>query len=47
MTKIIKLLALKYRYISHYLVGIDWIVSPVGEACKPIPIYYVEEGNES
>lgn len=32
----------KIKGICYYLVGVDWIVSPVGETCQPVPIYFVE-----
>lgn len=38
-----KLLIARIKGVWWYLLGIDWIVSPVGETCCPVPIYYVAE----
>ena len=37
-----KFLLMKFKGIYYHLVGIDWIVSPVGETCCPVPVYYVK-----
>lgn len=38
-----KNLIIAIKGILYRVVGIDWIVSPVGETCCPVPIYFVEE----
>lgn len=37
-----KILLAKIKGIYYRLIGIEWIVSPVGENCSPVPVYIVE-----
>lgn len=36
-----RLLIARIKGVFYALVGVDWIVSPVGETCSPVPVYLV------
>jgi hypothetical protein len=38
-----RMIIARIKKVYYYLIGIEWITSPIGETCSPVPIYIVEE----